>query len=103
MTESEFLALAEVALARLEAGLEAADLDFELGAGGVLEIEFDNGSQMVVNRHGSAQEIWVAAKSGGFHYRWDGAVWRDTRGGEELFTALARLCTQQAGRSITID
>ncbi len=102
MTESEFLTLAEAALARLEAALEAADIDFEPGAGGVLEIEFDNGSQMVVNRHGAAQEIWVAAKSGGFHYRWDGTAWRDSRSGEELFTALSRCCTQQAGRAVAL-
>ncbi|MBI5330261.1 MAG: iron donor protein CyaY [Betaproteobacteria bacterium] len=102
MTESEFLALADSALARLEAALEAADLDFEPGVGGVLEIEFAHGNPMVVNRHTAAREIWVAARSGGFHYRWDGAAWRDTRGGEELFAALSRLCSEQAGAVVTL-
>ena len=56
-------------------------LDFELKAGGIVEIEFDDGSKIIVNRHGAAREIWVAARSGGFHFRWDGAAWRDTRDG----------------------
>ena len=47
----------------------------------MLEIEFADGSKIIVNRHGAAREIWVAARSGGFHFRWDGAAWRDTRDG----------------------
>lgn len=102
MNDSEFNALADALLARIEAGLEAsgADLDFEMASAGVLEIEFADGSKIIVNRHGGAQEIWVAARSGGFHYRWDGAVWRDTRDGGELLAALARLAGAQAGQSV---
>lgn len=103
MTESEYLALADAVLQRIERALEAADLDFETGAGGVLEIEFENGSVIVVNRQAAAQEIWVAAKSGGFHYRRDGLAWRDTRSGEELFTALSRLCSEQSDRALTLS
>lgn len=102
MNDSEFNALADAMLARIEAGLEAsgADLDFEMASAGVLEIEFADGSKIIVNRHGSAQEIWVAARTGGFHYRWDGAVWRDTRDGGELLAALARLASAQAGQPV---
>lgn len=103
MTESEYGDRADAALNRLESALEAADLDYERAAGGVLEIEFENGSMMVVNRQAAAQEVWVAAKSGGFHYRWDGAAWIDTRGGEELFAALSRLASAQAGAVITLS
>lgn len=102
MNDSEFNALADALLARIEAGLEAsdADLDFEMASAGVLEIEFADGSKIIVNRHGMAQEIWVAARSGGFHYRWDGVVWRDTRDGGELLVALARLTSAQAGQAV---
>lgn len=102
MNDSEFSALADMALARIERGLEdcGADLDFELAAGGVLEIEFADGSKIVVNKHAVAREIWVAAKSGGFHFRHDGSVWRDTRDGEDLFDKLARLASQQAGEAV---
>jgi CyaY protein len=102
MSESQFEAAAQAALERLERALEQTDLDFELKPGGVLEIEFDDGSKIIVNRHGAAREIWVAARSGGFHYRWDGSAWRDTRSGAELFAALSELASQQLGRRISL-
>lgn len=93
MDETEFEALAEAALKRIEAALEQSgtDADFELKEGGILEVELVDGSKLIVNKHRAAREIWVAARSGGFHFRWDGARWRDTRSGEELFAAFARL------------
>jgi CyaY protein len=108
MNESEFEALAGAALEAIERALESVadasgvNLDFELKEGGILEIEFDDGSKIIVNRHGAAREIWVAARSGGFHFRWDGAAWRDTREGSELFAALSRLVSQQGGQSVIL-
>ena len=104
MDDSEFNTLAEQALSRIDAALEActADIDFELAAGGVLEIEFSDGSKIIVNRHGVAREIWVAARAGGFHFRRDGEVWRDTRDGAELMEKLSRLASQQAGEPIVL-
>jgi CyaY protein len=102
MNETEFEAAANAALEALERALEATDLDFELKPGGIVEIEFDDGSKIIVNRHGSAREIWVAARSGGFHFRWDGAAWRDTRSDEELFAALSELVSRQLGRRVRL-
>ena len=104
MYETEFGALAERALARLEAALEASgvDADVERKDGGVIEIEFADSSKMIVNRHGPAREIWVAARAGGFHFRWDGALWRDTRDGAELFAALSRLVSGQSGQPVLL-
>lgn len=104
MDDKDFNRLADAALARIDAALEAcgADLDFELAPGGVLEIEFADGSKIVVNRHAVAREIWVAAKSGGFHFRWDGAAWRDTRDGAELMARLSALASQQAGEAVDL-
>ena len=105
MTESEFEILAGTALAALESAFEvsAPDADVQTKGAGVLEIEFDDGSKMVINRHGAAREIWVAAKSGGFHFRHDGKSWRDTRDGTELFEAVSRLASQQAGAPVTLS
>jgi CyaY protein len=105
MDDKEFNSLADVTLARIEAALEAsdADIDFELAAGGVLEIEFENGSKIIVNRHAIAREIWVAAKAGGFHFRWDGENWLDTRDGLELMAKLSTLASQQAGESVSLN
>jgi CyaY protein len=105
MNESEFQALAGHALERIERALEASgvEADFELKEGGVLEVEFDNGSKMIINRHGAAREIWVAARAGGFHFRWDGASWRDSRDGTELFAALSKLVSAQSGRAVILS
>ena len=104
MNEREFESLADAALRDVERALEASalDADFELREGGVLEIEFADGSKVIVNRHGAAREIWVAARSGGFHFRWDGSVWRDTRDGTELFAALSRVASLQAGQPVKL-
>ena len=105
MDDKEFARLADEALSRIENALEAsdADLDFELQAGGILEIEFADGSKIIVNRHSVAKEIWVAARSGGFHFRHDGSVWRDTRDGAELFEKLSALAGEQAGQAVKLD
>ena len=104
MEEREFNQLADAMLARIESSLEAsdADLDFEIKPGGVIEIEFDDGSKVIVNRHTAAREIWVAARSGGYHFRPEGGRWLATRNGEELMAALARCLSEQAGDEITL-
>ena len=104
MDEREFVVCADEQLARIEAALETcdADFDFELKPGGMLELEFADGSKIIVNRHVAAREIWLAAKSGGFHFRWDGERWIGTRDGTELLTALSRCMGEQAGQPITL-
>ena len=104
MNETDFEAQASATLEALEQALEncGEDLDFELKAGGILEIEFEDGTKVIINRHAAAREIWVAARSGGFHYRWDGQVWRNTRDGSELFAALSALLSEQLGRGVRL-
>src|SRR5216110_726522 len=104
MDETEFAARAERALERIERAVEESgvDADVELKEGGVLEIEYADGSRMVINRHGAARQIWVAARSGGFHFRWDGSAWRDTRDGTELFAALSKAVSAQSGQAVLL-
>jgi CyaY protein len=80
---------------------EAAD-DVELNQG-VLEISCTDGSKIIVNRHAPTQEIWVAARSGGHHFRWANGVWVDTRSGETLSDAISRVVFEQSGVRITFD
>jgi CyaY protein len=105
MDEREFEALAGATLERVERALEESglDADVEMKEGGVLELEFEDGSRIIVNRHGAAREIWVAARSGGFHFRWDGSAWRDTRAGTELFAALSKLVSAQSGSGVILS
>lgn len=104
MTDSEFEALADATIATLENAFEASapDAALERKGSGVLEVEFENGAKLVVNRHGAAQEIWVAARSGGFHFRYDGSAWRDSRDGTELFAALSKLASAQSGSPMVL-
>jgi CyaY protein len=102
MEERDFETRATAALEAIGRALDEIEVDFELKEGGVLEIEFDDGAKIIVNRHGAAREIWVAARSGGFHYRWDGNAWRDSRDGSELFGALSRLISGQLGRGVRL-
>lgn len=104
MEESAFNALAEDELARVENAFEVceADIDIEPKPGGVLEIEFADGSKLIINRHSAAREIWVAAKSGGFHFRAAAGQWTDTRSGEDLWVALRRLASAQSGEDVAL-
>ncbi len=104
VTESEFETLADAALQALERAFESSlpDADVQAKGPGMLEVEFDNGTKMVINRHGPAREIWVAARSGGFHFRHDGGQWRDTRDGSELFVSVSRLASAQGGEAVVL-
>ncbi|TAN72943.1 MAG: iron donor protein CyaY [Gallionella sp.] len=103
MTESEFNRLADAALARIETAIDHCDGDVGCNrSGNVLEIEFDNGQKIIVNRHDTNREIWVAAKSGGFHYAWQDGLWRSRRDGGELFGKLVGLFAGQ-GKKISFD
>lgn len=109
MSESEFLSVAEAAINAIETGMEraaeAADIDLECSrSGNVLEIEFiDQGTKIIVNTQAAMQEIWVAARAGGFHYRLVADEgWKDTRDGSELFASLSRLASAQAGAILTL-
>ena len=109
MLEREFNEHADAMLARIEQALEncAADVDYEIKPGGVIELEFSHagGSRIIINRHTAAREIWVAAKSGGFHFKTDDAdadLWRGTRDGVELLTQLSRCISEQSGEQVSL-
>lgn len=109
MTESEFMALAESTLDAIENAFERAadadEIDVECSrSGNVLEIEFvSDGSKIIVNSQAPMQEMWVAAKSGGFHYKRNGAQWINTRDGSELFSALTQLVNRHCGTGIRLS
>jgi len=96
MTENEFNQYADAALARVEAAVDLHGGDVESNrSGNVLEIEFDNGQKIIINRHDANQEIWDEAKSGGFHYVYQEGIWHSRRDGSELFSTLVELFAQQ--------
>ena len=93
-------------LARIEATcdrwLEEDVIDIDTHrTGGLLELAFPNGSKIVINTQPPLQEMWLAARSGGYHYQWDGQGWRDTRDGHELLAMLSRQASAQGGCALT--
>lgn len=105
MTDPEFMRCAEAVLAAIEGGCDrlndstSLDIDNQR-VGGMVTLTFANRSQIVVNLQKPLHEIWLAARSGGYHYRWDGQQWQDTKGQGELFDNLSSLASEQAGAPI---
>ncbi len=103
MNESDFHRAVDAVLARIEAAAEASDaLEVDLESG-ILTITCPDASRIIVNRQTPNREIWVAARSGGFHFRFAEGAWRDTRSGEELFASLARIVRAQSGEDIAFE
>ena len=101
--EPDFAAAAERTLNAIEAAVEACAVDIEATrSGNVLTLEMGDGSKIVVNSQAPMRQIWVAARSGGFHYDWCDGSWRDTRDGSELFASLSRLVSVQSGSAVVL-
>ncbi len=111
--DKQFYQLGSNLLHSIELALEAADdaldldLDIERQGGNVINIRFKDKSVIVVNTQPPLHEIWVAAKSGGYHYRWAGTMtkplWLDTKTGKELLSDLTEFASAQAGQAIKIE
>jgi CyaY protein len=100
--ESAFVAATERVLRTIGAALDDADSDVDWSENdGVLTIECGDG-RIIVNRHVPNREVWVAARSGGFHFSARDGAWRDTRSGEELSAALQRLLREQGAADVKI-
>ncbi|MDR2195937.1 MAG: iron donor protein CyaY [Gallionellaceae bacterium] len=101
MTESEFNELADAVFKRIERAVDDADSDIECNLnGGVLELEFEDGAKIIINRHAPTQEIWLAARSGGFHYALREGRWVSQRDDSELFGKLEELVRIASGEDI---
>lgn len=105
MTDLEYLDRAEALLKAVELSCDRlndntdADIDAQR-VGGMITLVFANRSQMVINLQKPLQEVWLAAKAGGFHYRFDGHAWQDTKGQGEFFDHLSRYASEQSGLSL---
>jgi len=105
MTESEFNQQVEDTLVAIEESLDDYEdsLEYE-NNGGILTIQLSNGSQVIVNRQIAALQLWVAAKSGGFHFNYDETSgWIDDKSGDSLSALLSRCLSEQSGDTIKIQ
>ncbi len=106
MNESEFTALAEQTMMAIEEAVEnsGADIDYDT-ISDILTLEFESGSKIIINKQTPVSQLWVAARSGGFHFDYDAesASWRlDSDHSQELFVCLSKYCTQQAGEDVSL-
>lgn len=105
MTDLEYLDQAEALLKRVEVGCDRineqtdADIDNQR-VGGMVTLTFRNGSQIVVNLQKPLQEVWLAARAGGYHYRYRDGRWEDTKGHGEFFSNLSHCASEQAGQRV---
>ncbi|HUH88677.1 MAG TPA: iron donor protein CyaY [Pusillimonas sp.] len=107
MNESEFLARSKAILDELESQSDdwvaLYDLDIEAHrSGNVLTLVFDDAVQVVVNSQAPMREMWVAAPSGGFHFRFDGQYWANTRGGPDMAETLSQIVSDATGQAIKV-
>ena len=105
MTDLEYLDRADQLLLAVEQCCDRindetdADLDAQR-VGGMVTLVFPNRSQIVINLQKPLHEVWMAARSGGYHYRHVEGAWRDTKGGDEFFAALSRAASEQSGQAL---
>ena len=108
LSDAEFHRLAHAVLQQVETTVDAwleddvIDIDSHR-TGGLLELSLPGGSKLILNTQPPLQELWLAARGGGFHYRWVDSAWRDTRDGSELFAALSHHVSLQAGRALVFE
>ena len=106
MNESQFNRLAEETMIAIEEAIEesGADIDFD-NVADILTLEFSNGSRIIINKQTPLSQIWVAAKSGGYHFDYDETSELWCLNGDmqkDLFSQLSLYCTQQAGEDIQL-
>jgi CyaY protein len=105
MTDLEFMDRAERLLAAIEAACDRinegtdADIDNQR-VGGMITLAFPDRSQIVINLQKPLHEVWMAARAGGFHYRWIDGRWLDTKGSGEFLEHLTREASAQAGQAL---
>jgi len=108
LTDAEFHERSDALLSAIEATVDrwlqsdVVDIDARR-SGGLLEMTLPNGSHLIVNTQPPLHELWLAARSGGFHYKWTGASWSDTRDGSEFLETLSRCASEQTGLDLRFD
>ena len=108
MTDLEYLDCAEAALLAVETACDRindesdADVDNQR-TGGMVTLTFENHSQIIINLQKPLQEIWLAARAGGFHYKFAAGQWLDTKTASEFFSDLSRFASQQAGQTLLFN
>jgi CyaY protein len=107
MNESEFSDLAEQTMLDIEQAIDdsGAEIDYDT-ISDILTLEFENGSKIIINKQTPVSQLWVAARSGGYHFNYDSSRGNwvlDSDPTQELFACLSRYCSEQAGEAVQLS
>jgi len=108
MTDLQYQNQAESVLGAIEKNCDRlndeSDVDIDnQRTGSMVTLTFSNRSQIIINLQKPLQEIWMAARAGGFHYKFNGSVWTDTKDASEFFATLSRYASEQADQSLVFN
>jgi len=106
LSPARFHALVDAVQESVENVFDDSDLDIDLeNSGGVLTVRFENGSQLIFSRQEPLRQLWVAARSGGFHFDYDEeqGLWICDTSEEPLGELLTRVTREQAGEELEFD
>jgi CyaY protein len=104
MNESEFNDKVDQTLMDIEDAIEEAELDIDYDtAAGILTLVFENDSKVIINRQTPLKQLWVAAKSGGYHLNYVKDDWVLESGAESLYPLLNRVCTEQSDDTVVLE
>lgn len=108
LSDADYRSLSHAVLAGIEATIDrwleddVIDIDSHR-SGGLLELSFPGGSKIIINTQPPLQELWLAAKDGGFHFKHVAGQWLNTRDGGEFFAVLSQHASAQAGKPLSFS
>jgi CyaY protein len=106
LTEARFHDLVDAVQQAVEDIFDDSDLDLDLeNSAGVLTVRFENGSQLIFSRQEPIRQLWLAARSGGFHFDYDEASerWICDSSDEQLGEMLERITLEQSGADLEFE
>jgi CyaY protein len=106
LSEARFHDLVDATQQALEDIFDDSGLDLDLeNSAGVLTVRFENGTQLIFSRQEPLRQLWLAARSGGFHFDYDQASerWVCDSSDEQLGEMLARITLEQSGADLEFE
>jgi len=104
MNDSEFQQLADQLYQKIEDCIEesGADVDYDQN-GGLLTLEFENRSKLIINRQQPLHQIWLATQENGHHYNYDAGKWIDDRSGDDFLVFLSAAIFKQSQEEVIFN
>ena len=106
LSEARFHDLVDATQQALEDLFDESGMDLDMeNSAGVLTVKFDNGSQLIFSRQEPIRQLWLAARSGGFHFDYDESEgrWICDTSDEQLGEMLVRITLEQCGAELEFD